>query len=73
MYQHYLPVRKALYGGPLAEAQFRRALTISQGDPSVFVTHPLSLGLLFAAMLVVATPIVLRRVLTASSSSPDSR
>ena len=44
-----VPVRPAWSGlilGPLAEQQFRRALAISQGDPSVFFTHPISLALL---------------------------
>ena len=38
-----IPVGPAVIGlilGPLAETQFRRALSISQGDPSVFVTQP---------------------------------
>ena len=48
--------------GPMAEAQFRRAMTISQGDPSVFVTHPLSLALLVIALLVIIMPPVLRRM-----------
>jgi putative tricarboxylic transport membrane protein len=41
---------------PMAEAQFRRALSISQGDPSVFFTRPLSLGLLLAAAAAVFLP-----------------
>ena len=44
MRRHEFPVAPCIIGlilGPLAEAQFRRALSISQGDPSVFVTHPL--------------------------------
>jgi len=43
------PVAPAVIGlilGPLAEAQFRRALAISQGDPGVFFTQPISAGLL---------------------------
>ena len=47
--------------GPLAEQQFRRALSISQGDVSVFFTHPISLLLLCIAVLLVITPILLRR------------
>ena len=46
----------------MAEAQFRRALTISQGDASVFVTHPLSLFLLIAALAVVIVPMIVRRI-----------
>ncbi|WP_299756714.1 tripartite tricarboxylate transporter permease [uncultured Chloroflexus sp.] len=41
---------------PLAEAQFRRALAISQGDLSVFVPRPLSLGLLLAALAALVLP-----------------
>jgi putative tricarboxylic transport membrane protein len=44
----------------LAEAQFRRALTISQGDASVFFTHPLSLALLIIAALVFLGPFFYR-------------
>ena len=47
-----VPVAPCVVGlilGPLAEQQFRRALAISQGDPTVFFTHPLSLGLLVTA------------------------
>ncbi len=64
MRRYDYPVAPAIIGlilGPLAEAQFRRALTISQGDPSVFVTHPLSLVLLLAALAVVIVPWFLRR------------
>jgi putative tricarboxylic transport membrane protein len=58
-----VPVAPAIVGlilGPLAEQQFRRALAISQGDASVFVTHPIALGLLVIAVLVVALPPLLR-------------
>jgi putative tricarboxylic transport membrane protein len=51
-----LPVAPCIIGlilGPLAEEQFRRALSISQGDLSVFVTHPISAALLAVALLVV--------------------
>jgi putative tricarboxylic transport membrane protein len=43
---------------PMAEAQFRRALSISQGDPSVFFTRPLSLGLLLAAVGALLLPYI---------------
>jgi len=61
MRRYDFPVAPAIIGlilGPMAEAQFRRALTISQGDPSVFVTHPLSLTLLVVAALVLIVPAV---------------
>jgi putative tricarboxylic transport membrane protein len=59
-----VPVAPCVVGlilGPLAEQQFRRALAISQGDPSVFVTHPISLGLLILAASLVAVPALMRR------------
>jgi putative tricarboxylic transport membrane protein len=43
---------------PLLEAQFRRALSISQGDPMVFFTRPLSAGLLLLALLALLLPFV---------------
>jgi len=39
--------------GPLLEQHLRRSLTISQGDPSVFITRPISLLLLIAAALAL--------------------
>jgi putative tricarboxylic transport membrane protein len=52
------PVVVGLILGPLSEQQFRRALSISQGDLSVFVTHPISATLLgVAAVAVIAPPL----------------
>jgi putative tricarboxylic transport membrane protein len=47
--------------GPMMEENFRRALLLSRGDFTVFVTRPLSLGLLIAAaflVIVVALPAI---------------
>ena len=47
--------------GPMMEENFRRALLLSRGDFTTFLTRPLSLGLLIAAALmviVVALPAV---------------
>jgi putative tricarboxylic transport membrane protein len=60
-----VPVAPCVVGlilGPLAEQQFRRALAISQGDPTVFFLHPISAGLLITAVVLVLGPIVLRRL-----------
>ncbi len=57
------PVAPAVIGlilGPLAESQFRRALAISQGDPSVFVTQPISAVLLAVTAALLVVPFVLR-------------
>ena len=39
--------------GPLLEQHLRRALIISQGDPTVFLTRPISLVLLIAAAIAL--------------------
>ena len=58
-----VPVAPAIIGmilGPLAEQQFRRALAISQGEMSVFLTRPLSATVLALAVLVLVIPSLLR-------------
>jgi putative tricarboxylic transport membrane protein len=57
------PLLLAFILGPLIEENVRRALLISAGDPSAFVTRPLSLALLLvaAAMIVVVTLPKVRR------------
>jgi TctA family transporter len=50
--------------GPMMEENLRRALLLSRGDPTVFVTRPISMTLLVAAvimLLVVALPMVRRK------------
>jgi TctA family transporter len=49
---------------PSMEENLRRALVISRGDPSVFVTRPITLGFVLAAALILnamAPPAVRRR------------
>ena len=61
-----IPLVPAVLGlvlGPLAELQFRRALAISEGDLSVFVTRPISLALLVAAAIALLAPSLFRRSL----------
>jgi putative tricarboxylic transport membrane protein len=65
MRRHDFPVAPCIIGlilGPMAEAQFRRALSISQGDPSVFLTHPLSASILAVALAVVLVPVLMWRM-----------
>jgi putative tricarboxylic transport membrane protein len=40
----------------MCEQEFRRALTISQGDISVFVTRPISATILAVAVLLLVLP-----------------
>jgi putative tricarboxylic transport membrane protein len=59
------PIAPAIIGlilGPMAEQQFRRALAISAGDPSVFLTRPLSATLLGIAALVLLGPTAWERI-----------
>ena len=54
------PVVIGMILGPLAEQEFRRAMTISNGDWSVFLTHPLSAALLALAAIALAGPFAWR-------------
>jgi putative tricarboxylic transport membrane protein len=59
-----VPVAPAVIGlilGPLAETQFRRALSISQGDASVFLTQPISAAFLAVTAALVVVPWLVRR------------
>jgi putative tricarboxylic transport membrane protein len=50
--------------GPMMEENLRRALLISRGDPMVFVTEPISLAFLVAAVLlliVIAAPAIRKK------------
>jgi putative tricarboxylic transport membrane protein len=60
-----IPVAPVIIGlilGPLAETQFRRALSISQGDASVFVTQPISATLLALSAAAIIGPWFWRRL-----------
>ncbi|WP_292200449.1 tripartite tricarboxylate transporter permease, partial [Mesorhizobium sp.] len=50
------PVIIGMILGPLAETQFRRAMTIANGDWTVFYRHPLSLTLLTLAFIGLVGP-----------------
>ena len=54
------PVVVGLILGPMAEQQLRRALAISQGDPTVLVHSPISVVLLLLAATALIVPLVLR-------------
>jgi putative tricarboxylic transport membrane protein len=50
--------------GPLMEENLRRAMLMSRGDPSVFVTRPISLGFMIATLLILVVmlmPMVRKR------------
>jgi TctA family transporter len=39
--------------GPLMEENLRRAMLLSRGDPTVFLTKPISAGFMIAAVLLL--------------------
>ena len=63
MRRYDFPVGPMILGvilGPMLESQFRRALQISQGDLTVFLTRPISAILLLAAVAALLLPYVPR-------------
>ena len=54
------PVVVGLILGPMAEQQLRRALAISQGDPMVLLSSPLSLVLYAVAAIALLLPLYMR-------------
>jgi putative tricarboxylic transport membrane protein len=54
------PIVVGLILGPVAEAQLRRALSISLGDPLVLLQSPISATLLAIAFLALAAPFIMR-------------
>jgi putative tricarboxylic transport membrane protein len=50
------PVIVGLILGPLAEAQFRNAMSIGEGSAAVFIQRPMSATLLAVVVLVLVTP-----------------
>ena len=57
------PLLLGLVLGPMLEENFRRALVLADGDFSIFVTRPISLGFLIAAgalLVAVALPAIRR-------------
>jgi putative tricarboxylic transport membrane protein len=68
-----VPAVLGLILGPMAELQWRRAMAISEGDATVFVTRPLSAVLLAAAVLIVfASAFAARRAGAAPSREADA-
>lgn len=54
------PVMIGVILGPAADQHLRRTLSISQGDWTVFATHPIAAALLLAALGIVASGLVSR-------------
>ena len=55
------PLILALVLGQKLETSLRRSLIMSQGDFSIFVTRPISLGFLITAVLLLIVPVITQR------------
>jgi putative tricarboxylic transport membrane protein len=68
------PVVIGLILGPMAEQQLRRALAISEGNLSIFITRPVSAGLLVLAAAIVGVALALpRRPAGGRRREPDAK
>ncbi|MEN9435185.1 MAG: hypothetical protein RLZZ422_2774 [Pseudomonadota bacterium] len=56
-----VPLIVGLIVGPMAEKFFRRAMSIHQGDLTVFLTQPISLTILIITVLILIVPTLLKR------------
>jgi putative tricarboxylic transport membrane protein len=59
-----VPMMLGFVLGPMVEENLRRALQVSEGDPSVFVTRPISLAFIIVSVLILVVmmlPAVKRR------------
>jgi putative tricarboxylic transport membrane protein len=68
------PLVLALILGPMAESNLRRALALSEGSLTMFVTRPISLIFLLLAAVTLAWPFIKRRtpaVHPSASQGPD--
>lgn len=54
------PVVLGLVLGPMLERSFRQSLIVSDGDPSIFVSHPISATLLLLSVISLIGPGLLR-------------
>ncbi len=61
MRRHGFPIAPVILGivlGPLIEQDFRRSLAISVGDPTIFLTRPISATILLIACVVLIAPVL---------------
>jgi putative tricarboxylic transport membrane protein len=64
MRRYDFPVAPVIIGmivGPMSEKQLRNALSIAQGDWSIFVRRPIALTLLVLTVLILFVPMWMRR------------
>jgi putative tricarboxylic transport membrane protein len=59
-----VPMLLAIILGPQLEEHLRMALIISQGNPAIFVTHPISLVFIIIAVISFVSPLIRRSIKT---------
>ena len=59
-----VPMLLAIILGPALEEHLRMSLIISQGDPMIFIKHPISLFFILVALVSFTLPLVRRRSTT---------
>lgn len=47
--------------GPIIEGRMRESLSMSSGNPTIFITRPISLGFVIACILLIVIPLILDR------------
>ncbi|HYT55375.1 MAG TPA: tripartite tricarboxylate transporter permease [Verrucomicrobiae bacterium] len=53
------PMVLGLVLGPLIERALRQSMVLSQGDPTIFVTRPISASLIIVSIILLAAPVML--------------
>ncbi|AKG75007.1 tripartite tricarboxylate transporter permease [Salinicoccus halodurans] len=56
------PLILGLILGPIMESNFRRALVMSQGDFSIFITRPITAVLLIFAFITLFSPLIIKLI-----------
>jgi putative tricarboxylic transport membrane protein len=52
------PLVLAIVIGPMMENNLRLSLVISQGNPMIFITHPISAAFIFTTLALLVSPMV---------------
>jgi putative tricarboxylic transport membrane protein len=52
------PLVLAIVIGPMMENNLRLSLVISQGNPMIFITHPISAAFIFITLALLISPLV---------------
>jgi len=68
-----VPMLLAIILGPQLEEHLRMSLIISQGNPAIFITHPISLIFIIIAVISFVSPLIRRSIKTRPQQADDCR